>query len=57
MPDEPGHQALCDSEQAAMLRAIAGDADLSRHMSDAVNSLRICIAADESIRSGAVVQL
>lgn len=57
MPDEPGHQALCDAEQAAMLRAIANDTDLTRHMADAVNSLRICIAADESIRSGKVVQL
>jgi predicted dehydrogenase len=57
MPDEPGHQALCDAEQAFMLRAIAEDIDLSRHMEDAVQSLRICLAADESIRSGRVVEL
>ena len=44
MPDEPGHQALCDAEQAFMLRAIAKDIDLSRHMSDAVASLAICLA-------------
>ena len=57
MPDEPGHQALCDAEQAYMLRAIAEDIDLTRHMTDAVQSLRICLAADESIRSGAPVTL
>ncbi|MYH59276.1 MAG: Gfo/Idh/MocA family oxidoreductase [Boseongicola sp. SB0675_bin_26] len=52
MPDEPGHQELCDAEQAFMLRAIAEDIDLARHMSDAVQSLAICLAADESIRTG-----
>ncbi len=57
MPDEPGHQALCDAEQAYMLRAIAEDIDLSRHMEDAVQSLRICLAADQSIREGRVVEL
>ena len=50
-PQEPGHQQLCDAEQAWMLAAIAGDIDLSRHISDAVQSLRICLAADESIRT------
>jgi predicted dehydrogenase len=57
LPDEPGHQALCDAEQAYVLRAIAEDIDLTRHMADAVRSLAICIAADESIRSGRVVDL
>lgn len=57
MPDEPGHQALCDAEQDFVLRAIAEDIDLSRHMSDAVQSLAICLAADQSIRSGRPVQL
>lgn len=57
LPDEPGHQALCDAEQAYVLRAIDEDIDLTRHMSDAVQSLRICLAADESIRSGAVISL
>ncbi len=57
MPDEPGHQALCDAEQAFMLRAIAEDMDLSRHMNDAVQSLAICLAADESIRTGQPVSL
>lgn len=57
MESEPGHQDLCDAEQAYMLRAIAEDIDLTRHMTDAVQSLRICLAADESIRSGQPVDL
>jgi predicted dehydrogenase len=57
MPDEPGHDALCAAEQAYILRAIAEDIDLTRHMSDAVQSLRICLAADESIRSGRPISL
>ncbi len=56
-PDEPGHQELCNAEQAFVLRAIAENLDLSRHMSDAVQSLRICLAADESIRNGQSVNL
>ena len=55
--DEPDHQALCDREQAYLLRAIQQDVDLSAHMSDAVNSLRIVLAADESFRTGQVVTL
>lgn len=56
-PGEPGHQALCDAEQAYMRRAIAEDIDLTRHMQDAVQSLAICLAADQSIRTGKVVEL
>jgi predicted dehydrogenase len=55
--DEPDHQALCDREQAYLLRAIQQDLDLSDHMQDAVNSLRIVLAADESVRTGEVVRL
>jgi predicted dehydrogenase len=55
--DEPDHQALCDREQAYLLRAIQEDLDLSAHMHDAVNSLRIVLAAEESFRSGQVVTL
>ncbi|KUP91432.1 Gfo/Idh/MocA family protein [Tritonibacter horizontis] len=57
LPDEPGHQALCDAEQAYMLRAIRDDLDLSRHARDAVQSLAICLAADESVRTGTPVKL
>jgi predicted dehydrogenase len=55
--DEPDHQALCDREQAFLLRAIREDLDLSRHLADAVDSLRIVLAADESVRRGEVVRL
>jgi predicted dehydrogenase len=55
--DEPDHQGLCDREQAYFLRAIQQDVDLSDHMDDAVNSLRIVLAADESVRTGAIVSL
>jgi predicted dehydrogenase len=57
LPSEPGHQELCDAEQAFVLKAITEDMDLTRHMNDAVNSLAICLAADESIRSGKPVIL
>ena len=55
--DEPDHQGLCDREQAFFLRAIQQDVDLSDHMHDAVNSLRIVLAADESVRTGQIVTL
>lgn len=57
MPNEPDHQALCSAEQAYMIDAIAKDIDLTRHMDDAVQSLAICLAADQSIRTGEVVEL
>jgi predicted dehydrogenase len=57
MTDEPDHDALCEREQRYVLRAIDEDIDLSDHMSDAVKSLRIVIAADESVRTGNVVRL
>jgi predicted dehydrogenase len=55
--DEPDHQELCNREQAYFLRAIREDLDLSDSMMDAINSLRIVLAADESIRTGQAVQL
>jgi hypothetical protein len=57
MSDEPGHQDLCELEQAFVARAINEDLDLTRHMEDAVRSLAICLAADESVRSGQPVRL
>ncbi|WJS84413.1 Gfo/Idh/MocA family oxidoreductase [Paracoccus sp. TOH] len=57
MAGEPGHQQLCDAEAAFMLRAIAENMDLSRHMRDAVSSLAVCLAADESVRTGQPVRL
>ena len=57
MQAEPGHQELCDREQAYMLRAIAENIDLSKHLSDAQSSLQICLAADESIRLGKSIEI
>jgi predicted dehydrogenase len=57
MQGEPGHQDLCDLEQAFVLKAIREDLDLSRHMDDAVKSLAVCLAADESVRTGKAVKL
>lgn len=57
MPDEPGHDALCAAEQAHLIHAIHTDLDLTRHMQDAVQSLRICLAADQSIREGRMIEL
>ena len=55
--DEPGHQELCEREQRLFLKAIRGEVDLADHWTDAINSLRIVFAADESVRTGEVVRL
>jgi predicted dehydrogenase len=55
--DEPGHDDLCEREQRFLLTAIDDNLDLSSHMEDAVKSLTIVLAADESVRTGQVVTL
>ncbi|MHC4815911.1 MAG: Gfo/Idh/MocA family protein [Planctomycetota bacterium] len=57
MADEPGHDDLCRREQEYFLGAIREDIDLTDHLRDAVNSLRIVLAADASVRSGDPVAL
>ena len=57
MDDEPGHQELCNREQLLFLDAIRNDRDMDAHVRDAINSLRIVLAADESVRTGEVVKL
>ena len=57
MADEPDHDALCQREQEYLLRAIDEDIDLGDHMDDAVKSLKIVVAADESVKTGQVVRL
>jgi len=57
LEDEPDHQELCNREQRYFLRSITDDLDLSAHAEDAVNSLRIAFACDESVRTGKVVSL
>ncbi|MDN2568626.1 Gfo/Idh/MocA family oxidoreductase [Aquibium sp. A9E412] len=57
MQDEPGHQDLCDREQAFFLEAIRKDLDLSESMDAAVNSLRIVLAAERSIEEQRAIEL
>ena len=57
MADEPDHQELCDREQEYFLKAIRENIDLSESMDAAVNSLRIVLAAEESIETEKAVQL
>lgn len=55
--DEPDHQELCNREQAFFLRSIREDLDLSELTRHAVDSLRIAIACDESVKTGQPVML
>ena len=57
MSDEPSHQELCDREQAYFLKAIQEDLDLSESMDAAVDSLRIVLAAEQSIKEGRAIDL
>jgi len=57
MADEPDHDGLCRLEQEYFLKAISNDIDLSEHLRDAVNSLRIVLAADESFKTGRTIAL
>lgn len=57
MTDEPDHQELCNREQQYFLKAIQQDIDLSDHLLDAINSLKIAFACDESVKTGNMVFL
>ena len=57
LEDEPDHQELCNREQRYFLKSIIEDIDLTDHAEDAVNSLRIAFACDESVKTGKVVSL
>ncbi|SMY09420.1 Gfo/Idh/MocA family protein [Flavimaricola marinus] len=57
MEDEPDHQKLCDREQALFLRAIREDLDLTDATDAAVNSLRIVLAAEQSIKEERAITL
>jgi predicted dehydrogenase len=57
LEDEPDHQELCNREQRFFLKSIQENIDLSDHVQDAVNSLRIAFASDESVRTGKIVFL
>jgi len=57
LSDEPDHDELCKREQIYFFRSISEDIDLSNHLSDALNSLKIAFACDESVRTGNTVHL
>ncbi len=55
--DEPDHQGLCDLEQEFFLKTIVENMNLSAHQEDAINSLRIVLAADKSFKTGKTIEL
>lgn len=57
LEDEPDHQELCNREQRFFLKAIQEDIDLTNPVKDAIDSLRIAFACDESVKTGKMVEL
>jgi predicted dehydrogenase len=57
LTDEPDHDELCLREQQFLLNAIQNNVDLSDHMDDAVNSLKIVLAADQAFKEGRTIDL
>ncbi len=57
LKDEPGHQELCNREQHYFLKAIEDSVNLDDHLQDALNSLKIAFACDESVKTGETVKL
>jgi predicted dehydrogenase len=57
LEDEPNHDQLCFREQQFFLNAIRENTDLTSHMDDAIHSMRIVAAADESFRTGRTIDL
>jgi len=57
LDDEPDHDELCAREQQFFLAAIQNEVDLTDHLDDAIQSMRIVAAADESFRTGKTIEL
>lgn len=57
LEDEPDHQELCNREQQYFLKAIQEDLDLTEHINDAVNSLKVAFACDKSVKTGEMVEI
>lgn len=55
--EEPDHDGLCLLEQELFLKSITQDLDLSGHLADAIHSLKIVLAADESFKTGKTICL
>ena len=57
LDDEPDHDELCKREQEYFYRAISEDIDLTDHLGDAIHSMKIVAAADQSFRTGRTIDL
>ena len=57
LPENPTHEELCKTEQVFLLNAIRNNTDLTEHMNSALNSLKIVLAADKSIKTGKTITL
>ena len=55
--DEPDHDELCKREQEYFLKCITENLDMTRHLHDAVYSLKVALACDESVKTGEVIRL
>jgi len=56
-PQQPGHDELCHLEQEYFLNAIKTDLDLSDHLQEVVDTLKIVLASDRSVKTGRAVEL
>ena len=54
---EPNHDQLCEIEQRYLLKVIEEDLDITQDMVDVINSMKIVLAADKSIRSGKQIKI
>ena len=57
LDDEPDHDELCVREQQLFLDAIQNDVDITGQLDDAIQSMKIVAAADESFRTGKTIDL
>ena len=57
LQDEPDHNELCRREQEYFYKSVSENLCLEKHMQDAVNSLKIVLAADKSIQEGKTINL
>ena len=55
--NEPDHDTLCLLEQELFLKAIRKEINLAEHHQAAIDSLKVVLAADESVRTGQIVVL
>ena len=56
-PDEPEHDELCYLEQCYFTKAIRENLDLKEHLNEVLNTLKIVLASDDSVKTGKSVEL